>query len=472
MPQSGKKRFTAIAIPAIWGLLAAGCIVGPNYSPPKVGVPGQYTGVSPDSNGSITTSDAAQISEWWKNFHDPKLDALINEALQSNLGLQQAQARILQAREARIIAKSDLYPTIGASGSNIASGSTGSGGSGNRNLFQVGLDSSWELDFFGGIRRNVESANAKIQSAVEDSRDVLVTLTSEIALNYTQLRGFQQQLAIAQKNLELQRRTAQITQKRFDVGFASGLDVANANAQVATTESLIPQLEEAAQQTIYTESVLLGREPAALLAELSPQAQIPLSPPVVPVGLPSDLLQRRPDIRRAEADLHSATAQIGVAKADLFPKFSLTGSLGTQALTTGALGTLASSFWSIGPGVAFPIFNAGKIKANVRLQEAIQKEVLLGYQQTVLNALKDVETALIAYTKDQQHRASVAEAVESNQRAVDLSTQAYTAGQVDFLNVLTAERNLYSTEDELVQSDRTITADLIALYKALGGGWS
>jgi outer membrane protein, multidrug efflux system len=317
----------------------------------------------------------------------------------------------------------------------------------------------------------VEAAEANTQAAVEDSRDAMVTLTSEVALNYVQLRGYQQQLAIAQKNLDLQKQTAAITQKRFDVGFASGLDVSNAKAQLATTQALIPQLEAASQQSIYSVSLLLGREPSALVAELTPKKEIPSSPPVVPVGLPSDLLQRRPDIRRAEAQFHSATAEIGVATADLFPKFSLTGSVGGQSLVSGPLGALAGNFWSIGPSVSFPLFNAGKIRANINLQTAAQQEALLGYQQTVLTALKDVESALIAYAKDQQNRAALAEAVKANQRAVDLSTQAYTAGQVDFLNVLTAQRNLYSTEDALAQSDRNIAADLIALYKALGGGW-
>jgi multidrug efflux system outer membrane protein len=472
MPVFNVKRITTIIILLSLGLLVAGCIVGPNYRPPKVSMPGQWTGLSAEAAGntSITNSEAAEISEWWKNFNDPQLNWLISQALQSNLTLKQVRARIIQAREARVIAGSSLWPNVDSSGS-INSSKSGISGGGASNLFQAGLDSSWELDFFGGIRRSVEAAEANTQAAIEDSRDTMVTLTSEVALNYTLLRGYQQQLAIAQKNLDLQKQTAVITQKRFDVGFASGLDVSNASAQVATTQSFIPQLEAAAQQTIYNISVLLGREPAALLAELTPTEHIPSSPPVVPLGLPSDLLQRRPDIRRAAAQLHAATAQIGVATADLFPKFSLTGSAGGESLVSGPLGALAGSFWSIGTGVTFPLFNAGRIRANIKLLTAAQQEALLGYQQTVLTALKDVETALIAYIKDQQNRAALAEAVKANQRAVDLSTQAYTAGQVDFLNVLTAQHNLYSTDDSLVQADRTIATDLIALYKALGGGW-
>jgi outer membrane protein, multidrug efflux system len=215
----------------------------------------------------------------------------------------------------------------------------------------------------------------------------------------------------------------------------------------------------------------MGREPSALVAELSPAGVIPATPPAVPVGLPSELLQRRPDIRRAEAQLHSATAQVGVATSDLFPKFSLTGSTGWQKLTQGALLSVAGGFWSLVPAVTQPIFNAGRNRANVRVQEALQQQALLVYKQAVLTALQDVESALIAYAKDQERRAALSDAVASNRTAVDLSKRLYTAGELDFLNLLTAQRNLYTSEDALVQADRTIATDLIALYKGLGGGW-
>jgi NodT family efflux transporter outer membrane factor (OMF) lipoprotein len=338
-------------------------------------------------------------------------------------------------------------------------------------MFQAGLDAAWELDFFGGVRRGIEAADADLRAAVEDTRDVWVTLTAEVAINYITLRGLQQQIAIAQQNLDAQRETVDITRRRLSVGFASALDVANAEAQAATTQSQIPLLEAAAQQTIYALSVLLGREPSALVAELSPAGAIPATPPAVPVGLPSELLQRRPDIRRAEAQLHSATAQIGVATASLFPSFSLTGSAGVQKLTQGALLSVAGGFWSLIPAVTQPIFNAGKLRANVRIQTALRDQALLAYRQTVLTALQDVESALIAYAKDQEHRAALADAVRSNRTAVELSTRLYTAGELDFLNLLTAQRNLFTSEDALVQADRSIALDLIALYKGLGGGW-
>jgi multidrug efflux system outer membrane protein len=454
----------------------SGCVVGPQYHAPKVQVPGQWTGLASAGNASIVTSGVASVAEWWKSFQDPVLDSLISRAVQSNLGLQQAHSRILQARALRKIAGAGLQPSVNASASNTTSGSTGStstigSGSSTRNLFQAGLDAAWEMDFFGGVRRGIEATDANLQAAVEDSRDVMVTLTAEVALDYIQLRGYQQEIAIAQKNLEDQRETAEITRKRFGVGFASGLDVANAEAQVATTQSQIPLLETSAQQTIYALSVLLGLEPSSLRAELFPAGSIPPTPPAVPAGLPYDLLERRPDILRAEAQFHAAVAQVGVATADLFPKFNLTGSGGMQNLTQGSLGNTASVIWSLGPSVTFPIYNAGKIRANIKVQQEAAQQALLAYRQAVLTALQDVESALIAYAKDQQHRAALDNAVKSNETAVDLSLKLYTAGEIEFLNLLTTQRNLYTSEDALVQADRAIDADLIALYKALGGGW-
>jgi multidrug efflux system outer membrane protein len=462
------KRRLAVYILGLFVLLEAGCAVGPQYHPPKVQTPGQWRGLAPSSgNPSMATPETASLAEWWKDFKDPVLDSLITRAVQSNLSLQQAQSRIIQARASRLIAGAGKRPSISGSGANTTSGSNSS----KSNLFRAGLDAAWEMDFFGGIRRSVEAANANIQTAVEDKRDIMVTLTAEVALNYIELRGFQQQIAIAGKNLDAQRETAEITHKRFDVGFASSLDTANSDAQVAMTQSQIPLLEASEQQTIYALSVLLGYEPSALLSELSPTGAIPVVPPRVPAGLPSDLLERRPDILRAESQFHSAIAQVGVATADLFPKFNLTGSGGVQNLTQGSLANIASGVWSIGPGITFPIFNAGRIRANIKVQNEIAQQALLAYRQTVLTALQDVESALIAYAKDQQHRTSLADAVKYNTTAVNLSLKLYTAGEIEFLNLLTAQHNLYASEDALVQADRSIDTDLVALYKALGGGW-
>lgn len=475
------------------GWLAVGCTVGPDYHAPVAPVPATWQGLAnaASASGSVPTAGPVELVEWWKAFRDPTLSSLVNRAIAANLDLRQAQARVRQARASLGVAGAALWPTVDASGrySRSYSGGVSSGGDGvsgagvgsaggdsrggpeARNLFQIGLDSSWELDLFGGVRRNIEAGEADLQAAVEDRRDVLVSLIAEVGNNYLNLRGLQQQLAIARQNVEAQRHTAEITRKRYEAGFVNGLDVANANAQVATTAAQIPPLESSAQATIYSLSVLLGAEPATLIRELTAAAAIPPTPPSVPVGLPSDLLRRRADIRRAEAQLHAATARIGVATADLFPRFSLSGSLGLGGDTLSALTDGRNRFWSIGPTVSWPVFDAGRIRWNIELQNALREQDLAAYQKTVLTALKEVETALTAYVREQEHGRLLAEAVANDRKAVDLAMQLYIGGKTDFLNVLNAQRALYVTEDALAQSARSLAANLIALYKALGGGW-
>jgi outer membrane protein, multidrug efflux system len=441
--------------------LLAGCAVGPDYQPPQTTMP----------DGWIGSSDSAApvgLATWWQIFRDPKLTALMNEALRTNLDIQLAAARVREARFSRGIIAGGLWPAVNASASYQR---TRQGSAGEQNLFQTGLDALWEADIFGGIRRNVESAEANILAAQEGLHDVQVSLAAEVALNYVQLRGFQQQIAIARDNLEAQRHTADITRQRFNAGFVSGLDVANANAQVAATESTIPVLQTSARQSIYALSVLLARPPADLLNELAESRPQPVTPPEVPVGLPSELLRRRPDIRQAEAKLHAATAQIGVAVADFFPTFSLTGSLNWRADKLSSLSGGDARSWAFGPSVNWPIFQGGSIAANVRLQEALRDQAYITYRKTVLAALQDVENALIAYAKEWEHNKSLNDAVTANRKAVRISTQLYTEGQTDFLNVLQSQRALYLSQTAYVQSDTSLNQDLIALYKALGGGW-
>jgi NodT family efflux transporter outer membrane factor (OMF) lipoprotein len=292
-----------------------------------------------------------------------------------------------------------------------------------------------------------------------------------VALNYVQLRGYQQQIVVAQKNLKSMRDTALITRQKTNAGFLCALDVANADANVATTEAQIPVFETSAKQSIYALSVLLARPPADLLEQLTPTENIPGVPARIPAGLPSDLLRRRPDIRQAEAQLHSATAQIGVATADLFPKFSLTGTLTWQTNLLNTWWAAASRTYSFGPSVTWPVFQGGAIVSNIRVQEALRDQAFITYRKTVLTAFQDVENALVAFTKEQEHYKSLKDSVAANSTAADLSLKLYTEGLLDFLNVLVTQRSLYAAENSLVQSNSSITTDLIALYKALGGGW-
>ena len=314
-----------------------------------------------------------------------------------------------------------------------------------------------------------QAAGAELQASVENRREVLVTLAAEVARNYTELRSYQQRLAIAKRNLASQQRSAHLSRQRFEGGFVNGLDLANADALVATTEAQMPLLESSAKQTIFVLSVLLDREPGALVEALAEADEIPAAPPQVPIGVPADLLCRRPDIRQAEAQIHAATARIGVASAPLYPRVAINGSLGRQAANAGDLFNPLSRFWSFGPSVTWNLFEGGRTASNIELQKALQEQSILSYRKMVLTAIQEVEDALIASTKEQEHRKSLQAAVTSNRKAAELATQFHTGGLTDFLNVLSAQRSLYASEDALAQSSQAKVLDLIALYKALGG---
>ncbi len=442
-------------------VLLAGCKVGPNFKPLQTEVPDRWVGPLP-------TPAEQDLARWWTQFDDPMLTSLVQRAVESNLDLRLAEARVRQARASRGIAVSGLGPTLSATGSYRRSGTART----TTDLYEAGFDALWELDFFGGVRRGVESATANLQAAEEARLNLLVTLTAEVATNYIGLRAFQEEIAIARRNLKAQEHSADLTRQRFEGGLVSGLDVANAEAQVATTAAQIPQLEQSAQQAIYSLSLLLGREPGALLEELSQAEPIPGAPPAVPVGIPSELLRRRPDILQAEAQIHAATADIGVATADLFPRISLTGNVGTQGNKFGALDNWSNRFWSIGPSATWNVFSTGRVRSNIEVQRALEEQSLITYRQTVLNALQEVENALIASAKEQEHYQALTQAVTANRRAVDLATKLYTQGQTDFLNVLQAQGSLYLSETALALSARTLSTNLVALFKALGGGWT
>jgi NodT family efflux transporter outer membrane factor (OMF) lipoprotein len=292
-----------------------------------------------------------------------------------------------------------------------------------------------------------------------------------VAENYVELRAYQAQMAIARRNLQSQQHTLSLTESRFKQGIASALDAMRARAQVATTEAAIPLLETAAQHAIRRLGLLTGREPMTLWNMLMEPQELSLRPPEVPLGLPADLLRRRPDIRRAERRLAVATARIGVATADLYPKLSLTGVFDLQSATSGKVFDWPSRFWSIGPTLVWPIFDAGRIRSNIRVQDALTEQALLRYQSTVLASIGEVEDSLTAYRQEQHRRSAQADAVDSNRQAAELSNQLYAQGLIDFLSVLQAERDLYTTEDQLAQSVRAVSSDFIALYKAIGGGW-
>jgi NodT family efflux transporter outer membrane factor (OMF) lipoprotein len=449
--------------------------VGPDYATPQTAVPAQW---SETPEPGITSGESRlELTRWWTVFNDPEIDSLVERAVASNKDLQAAGARIREARALQIIASAGAYPAVAASGAYTRSRDSGnsdssrSGGGDDEDLFDAGFDANWEIDVFGGVRRSVEAASADISASEEDYNNVLVTLLAEAARNYIELRGSQLRISIARENIGSQEQTLELAQARLEAGLGSELEVAQAKAQLATTEAQIPALETSMKQSIHRLGVLLGQHPGALLDELSASKPMPVTPPEVPVGLPSELLRRRPDIRQAERELAAQTARIGVAVADLFPRFFLTGALGLQSANLSDFVSSGSRFWSIGPSFSWPVFSAGQIRANIRLQEIRQEQALISYEQVVLTSLEEVENALVSYGREQAARRSLAQSVESNRRSVEISNELYAKGLVDFLNVLVSQRSLYQSEDALAQSDQRVLTNLAALFKALGGGW-
>lgn len=363
-------------------------------------------------------------------------------------------------------------PLSGGAGSGGGSGGSSSSAASNPfDLWQYGFDASWELDIWGRVRRSIEAADAQLEASTEDRRDTLLSVISEVARDYLQLRGTQEQLRVTRANLRTAQETLQVSRSRVRSGLAPDLDVQNATAQVENTAASLPQLEQQEEQGMNALALLLGAPPGALRAELAQARAIPPVPPRVPLGLPSELARRRPDVRRAEAQLHSAIADIGVAEADLFPRITLSGSLSLQSLQFKDLGNWASRTYALGPSISLPIFQGGSLRATLDLRRQAQQEAAITYQKAVLQAFHDVDNALIAYNAEQRRREGLQREVEADRSALDVARSRYRSGLTDFLNVLTAERSLLAAEQSLATNASTITTNLVQLYKALGGGW-
>jgi len=470
-------------------VLVAGCAsipsVGPNYHPPQTAGSTNWSELQLGG----TTNSPVHIVEWWKTFADPELDSLVERAVKANYNLRLAVGRLHEARATVSGAKWDFTPTVGSSagftrqrssanyfGVPTTGFSTGSGGSTpGQNLtsdqYDAHFDATWELDVFGSKRRTLEEDTANLAASREDLRDTLVTVLGDVARNYLEVRGAQQRLVIASNNITSQMQSIELTQARYKAGLTSELDVRQAQALLATTEATVPTMQTTLKQSIHALSVLLGEQPGALLEELSSTEPIPATPPSVPVGLPSELLRHRPDVRRTERQLAAATADIGVQTAELFPKFSLTGTAGLQSASASEFLTAGSRYWSFGPTVTWRIFDYGRIHAQIKGANARQEQALATYEQTVLTAFQDVEDGLVAYANEQTRYQALNDSVVANKRALELSTELYRTGNGDFLSVLDSERSFFSAQDQLVDSQRIVSENLVTLYKALGGGW-
>ncbi len=477
-----RKRVRYEVVLLVSALLAfTGCMVGPDFKRPKVAVSANWL----ETGDQRVSTESATYRNWWTAFNDAALNRLIERAYQENLSLRQAGVRVLQARAQLGIAIGDIFPqtqqAVGSvqyfrtSEAGVIGGTTPAG---SLKYWQseIGVQASWELDFWGRIRRGIESAEASLLSSLADYDNTLVTLTADVANNYITLRTAEERIRIAQENANSQEQILNITEARFRFGTVTQLDVEQARTQLLNTLASIPPLETQRRQTQDALSVLLGMPPSDLRDFLVASSGIPASPPQVIVGIPADLLRRRPDVRSAELQAAAQSAQIGVAKADLFPAFTLVGSLTFVSTNLGTFKLSDMFRWGsrsiqAGPSVTWNILNYGQITNNVRVQDASFQQFLIAYQNAVLSAQKDVEDNLIAFLRAQDRADLLARSVTSAKTALDLAVLQYREGITDFTTVLTAQQTLLSQQDSLASTLGNISTSLVGVYRALGGGW-
>ena len=456
-------------VAALLAVALGGCAaVGPDYSEPQLAVPAGW------SAGTGTDAmDAALLARWWHGFGDPVLDRLVADALAANLDLAQARARLREARARRGVAGAALAPSVDASLSGSRSRSSGQSGSGStRELYSAGFDASWELDVFGGLRRSVEAAQADLEASVESLSDTRVSLAAEVALNYIDLRTAEQRLAIAEESIASRGENHQIIRWRQQAGLVSELDLAQATTDLESTRAVLPPLRTAVTEAKNRLAVLLGRNPGELESLVHADRPIPLAAAEIVAAIPADTLRQRPDVRVAERRLAAQTARLGEAEAARYPSFRLSGSLGLEALELDALADRDANTRSLFGGITAPVFNAGRIAANIEIQDALVEQARLAYRAAVLAALEEVENALTAVANTDARRAKLAEAAAAARTTLAIAEYRYASGLADFLSVLDAQRTQLSLDEQLAGSTGELARAQIRLYKALGGGWS
>ena len=470
---SGRWSFLlAVIVPVVFGCSP----VGPNYTKPDVAVPHQFGSLE---SGISTGQEPAKsyTMSWWTVLEDPMLNSLVERAIQGNPDMRIVIARVQQARALSMRADALLLPEGGFTGSyqrlrRSESGSSSITDAARENdLFLAGFDASWEIDIVGGLRREIEAADADLAATEDTLRDTLVILQGEVARTYIECRGLQLRLEIARREVLTWQENVEVGEARLRAGLINELDVTRAKGELASAQARVPLLENILLTAVHRLGVLLGLEPVSLQAELHQSASLPSVPENLPTGLPSDLLRRRPDIRRAERELAAATARIGVSTADLFPRFSLTGSFGYQADSVDRLFRDSANFWSIGPTVRWPIINFKRILATIDALKAVREEVLALYEKNILRAFEEVENALVNLSREKRRAMSLVDSVRHNELAVALAKDRYRAGLASYLAVLDAEVASYTAQDQLAQTRQNQVLAFVALYKALGGGW-
>ncbi len=469
MTKTFSKRYTRSSglfrrsgVISLTTLLLSGCVVGPDYK-------------GPHFLASITSVKQAsearplpEVSQWWKRFNDPVLDVIVDQAMAQNLSVASAKAKVREARaNYRSTGASDLPAFNGSSSARRAGPIDGP----SNNQFQAGLDASWEIDLFGANQRSKEAARAGLDAAQEELRGATVTLISDVATNYINARGYQERIALSNRTVASQRQTRELIQTRLDLGSANLLDVANAEGQVASTETSIPDLQIGYQQAVHRLSILTGQEPKAMASLLEKRKPVPQATISPRKGIAADAISARPDVRVAERNLARATANIGVAEAARYPSVSLTGSISSSATSIGDLAKASTISWALGPSLSVPIFNNGRLQANVDVARAQRDVAFLAYQASVLEGLEDVENALVSMTQNQIKRTKLQASTAAFQKSFDLTRSSYENGASDLLDVLSAERSLFAAQTNAIQNKVSIALDFVNLNRALGGGW-
>ncbi|MFA7318781.1 MAG: efflux transporter outer membrane subunit [Sulfuricella sp.] len=461
------KIHAGLVLPAILLAALGGCAaVGPDYAEPALPVPANW------NNAPAQAAAAQDLSRWWLQLGDPLLSGLIEQPLQASPDLRSAQAKLREARARRGLAGANQFPTVTASVSESRSKSSAATGTGlTRELYSAGFDAGWEPDIFGGTRRALEAAQADLEGSEASLHGTRGSLLAEVALNYVELRAYQARLAIAQSNLASQSETLELTGWRTQAGLTSSLDVEQARTNREQTRAQIPSLESGLAQAEHRLAILLGQAPGALHDKLAAPAPIPAAPDNVAIGIPADTLRQRPDVRVAERKLAAETARIGEATAALYPGFQLSGSIGWEALSFGTLGGSDSLTRSLLGSVAATLFDGGRIRQRIAIQNAIQEQALVSYEKTVLGALEEVENALVYLASSRRREQALREAADAAHNAVLMARQRYSSGIIDFQKVLDTERTLLTVQDSLKTTQAESISALIRLYKALGGGW-
>jgi len=465
------RLFQWISCLMLLGMLS-GCMSGPDYKRPDAPVPEKWQQQTQEE-----TSDApTDISEWWTLFGDDVLTDLIEQASRENLDLKTAFSRIEEAVAVRGIARGEYFPTIdgvGGAGATRISDVNGGNTLDNRSpdLFTVGLDASWEIDFWGRIRRSVQSADASLQASIEDYRDFMTILYAQVANSYLTMREYQMRIMYLKDNIKKQADTQKLTQGRYDAGLVPALDVHQAELNLSRTESSLPTMQQQLSAEMHRLAVLLGQSPGELIDRLEKYEKVPNPDFDAFVGLPADLLRQRPDVRRAEQELIAQNARIGVAKADLLPRISLSGSFALEANESGQLSDSGSQTYRFGPTFRWALFQGGRIRSNIQAEEARTEQAMLQYQQTVLLALEDVENAFVGFHQEKDRLKFIQQSVVSAEKSVSQVRTLYENGLVNFLNVLDAERSLAEQHDFLAQSAGQLSRNIVSIYRSLGGGW-